>query len=304
MLADNYLNLPMSHIDRPVYRIISVKRLLELFQRRQNVLVKPKLWDDPFENFILNSYMLLQGKKSTLLSRDYVYGQCWTRHAESDAMWRIYSPEKDGVRVRSTPRRLAEGLAASSCGRADMEAFIGAVRYLSQNALYDFARTLSIRDSWEAESLLAKRLAFAHEREVRLIYVAQPDMSSNLHPYQVDPHAMIDQIMIDPRQSAEDAERTGTRIREETLFRGDIVRSSLYAPPRRLMLVFNLSASPRRRREKHIPEHDETPLLDFGELTAMVPVGRKSKGKALPLPFTPLTLALRRKAKKTRARNT
>jgi hypothetical protein len=116
MRADNYLNLPMSHIDRPVYRIISVKRVIELFQRRQNVLVKPSLWDDPFENFILNSHILIEGRKLTLRSRNYVYGQCWTRHAASDAMWRIYSPEKNGVRIRSTPRRLAEGLAASSQG--------------------------------------------------------------------------------------------------------------------------------------------------------------------------------------------
>jgi hypothetical protein len=73
----------------------------------------------------------------------------------------------------------------------------------------------------------------------RLLYVArtETDVSSNLHPYSIDPHAMIDQIMIDPRQSAADAERTRTEIKEETLFRGEIVRSLLYAPPPRLRLV-------------------------------------------------------------------
>jgi hypothetical protein len=91
------------------------------------------------------------------------------------------------------------------------------------------------------------------------LYVASEDtdVSSNLHPYQVDPPAMIDQIMTDPRQSAADAERTRSEIREETLYRGDIVRSLLYAPPPRLSLTIKLPTSlRRRRREKNIPEYD------------------------------------------------
>lgn len=45
--------------------------------------------------------------------RSDFYGQCWTLKSTSDAMWRIYSPKKDAVRVRTTIRKLAESL---SCG--------------------------------------------------------------------------------------------------------------------------------------------------------------------------------------------
>ena len=76
-----------------------MKRLLELFQTRHNVLVAPEKWDDPFENFIL---------KSDRVSRRGWYGQCWTWQRASDAMWRIYSGDKNGVRMRSTPAKLLE----------------------------------------------------------------------------------------------------------------------------------------------------------------------------------------------------
>jgi hypothetical protein len=34
------------------------------------------------------------------------YGQCWSLTRESDAMWRIYSPNEDGVKVKTTIRKL------------------------------------------------------------------------------------------------------------------------------------------------------------------------------------------------------
>ena len=47
-----------------IYRTISLERLFELFATKQNVVVRPKLWDDPFENFALQSPMMIDGKRS------------------------------------------------------------------------------------------------------------------------------------------------------------------------------------------------------------------------------------------------
>jgi hypothetical protein len=47
-----YLNIPRSERKWPLYRIISLGRLYELFEKRVNTLVKPVAWDDPFENFV------------------------------------------------------------------------------------------------------------------------------------------------------------------------------------------------------------------------------------------------------------
>lgn len=46
MDSDNYIDLASAHRSKFVYRIISVKRLFELFEKKQNVLVKPKKWED------------------------------------------------------------------------------------------------------------------------------------------------------------------------------------------------------------------------------------------------------------------
>ena len=98
MEVRNLINLSLDDLDRYVYRIISLKRLKELLLNEENVLVKPALWDDPFENFILNSKVRLKsGELATFGFRDDFFGQCWTLNKASDAMWRIYSPDSAGV---------------------------------------------------------------------------------------------------------------------------------------------------------------------------------------------------------------
>jgi hypothetical protein len=98
MNSDNYLNLSAHMRDKFVYRIISIERLFELFASRQNVLVKPKKWEDPFENFILRCRIQLpDGRYATFGFQDKFYAQCWTFQSASDAMWRIYSRTSDAV---------------------------------------------------------------------------------------------------------------------------------------------------------------------------------------------------------------
>jgi len=236
----NYLYLSKSVWDTFVYRIIPINRLFELFATRQNVLVKPEKWEDPFENFILHARVQLpDGASATIGFRDHFYGQCWTLQSASDAMWRIYSPKSEAVRIRSTVRKLAESL-WRCCGEwASHEAFIGKVQYLPTKQLEKFAKgflrseggLLSMR--LFATSLLVKRPAFRHEREVRLIFTPhkKDKLSSDRFSYPVDPNELIDQIMIDPRKTIQDANALKREIKSKTGFDGTIKRSLLYAPP-------------------------------------------------------------------------
>src|SRR5947209_3360061 len=106
----NYINMTERDLDRPIYRIMSVERCLECLRDKKLTLVRPKLWDDPFENLLLRAKVKLPtGELGDMRSiSNCVYGLCWTTHRETDAMWRIYSPAKakDGVRVRTTPGKL------------------------------------------------------------------------------------------------------------------------------------------------------------------------------------------------------
>ena len=87
-------------------------------------------------------------------------------------------------------------------------------------------------------SLLVKRSAFIHEREVRALYYELDDnlFSNDLYRYEIDPHHLVDQIMIDPRKSYEEFIGIKKIIEETTGFRGKINRSLLYALPRDITL--------------------------------------------------------------------
>jgi len=221
-----FIDIPVAVRQTPVYRIVSIERLYELFENRENVLVSPSRWEDPFENFIL---------KGQRVSRRGWFGQCWTRQRASDAMWRIYSSDSRGIRLRSTPERLLTSLGHSiTRGRA----FIGTVQYLAKRPLMRFAQKAvtsgTLGDAAEAaRTLLVKRPAFRHESEVRFLY--RGNITDELFKYPIDPHALIDQLMIDPRMSPAEYEATKAEIRRRAGYAGFIKRSLLYAPPPSLL---------------------------------------------------------------------
>jgi len=206
MNKSNYIDLDLEIKDQYIYRIISLDRLYELFSIKQNVLVSPKKWEDPFENFIMNSKARLpDGEIVSLGFRNNFYGQCWTRHKASDAMWRIYSPESNGVRIRTTVPKLAASLATTLGEWKNVQCFIGKVKYLNNSKLMAFANNVFKRHINPpahilAKTLLVKRPAFRHENEVRLLYFEKENGKTGvIYKYDIDPLSLIDQIMIDPR---------------------------------------------------------------------------------------------------------
>jgi hypothetical protein len=233
----NYLNMEPAEPDKPVYRIMPVHRLLECFQKKKLVLVKPKKWDDPFENMLLNAKVVLPSGESGDMRpiRDNVYGQCWTLHRETDAMWRIYSAAKDGAKVRSTPRRLLEALKASDSRFAVLHCFIGRVEYKNQAELVatlEGLNPLTGDGSGIAQSLLYKRREFSHEREVRLIYTKQ---SAEVHAFAVDPNFLFDEVVFDPRMDSELYEAYKAAVRSKG-FSNRVDQSVLYRPPQTLSI--------------------------------------------------------------------
>jgi hypothetical protein len=240
MENDNFLFLPSGARDTFIYRIISIERLIEMFAACNNTLVKPKLWDDPFENFILRCRVQLpDGAFASFGFQDQFFGQCWTLQSASDAMWRIYSPKSSAVRIRTTIGKLAESLSACRGDWAHDEVFIGRVQYLSQKKLEDFATGILrsggglLSTMLFAKTLLAKRPAFRHEKEVRLVFRPHDEVETktDLFHYPTDPNELIDQIMLDPRMDEKATNNAKVQIRSRTGFSGEMKRSLLYGPP-------------------------------------------------------------------------
>lgn len=233
----NFLNLTDKQKDQPIFRVISTTRLFELFNNRQNVLVKPKLWEDPFENFMMNSTgELRDGRMFSIDFREHFFGQCWTRTRESDAMWRIYSPDVTGVRIATTPRKLLTALYNSEGRFRDISCFIGKVKYYTTERLKTLLQSHAsdwITDSsgaGQAQTLLFKRTPFKHENEVRIIYNSQGKVSADIFPFPIDPLTLIDDIVFDPRMDYKTFSKDKMQLKAMG-FKKRIVKSNLYKAP-------------------------------------------------------------------------
>ncbi len=212
-----------------------IHRVLQILENKQLVLVKPKKWDDPFENALLASaFETADGERGSFLAKESVYGQCWTLHRETDAMWRIYSANKDGVRVSSTPRKLLDALKKSEKNYPELRCFLGQVTYLPKIRLLKKLSGINLLKSdgsGIAESLLYKRTEFSHEKEVRLIYSgADGECPSDIYPFSIDPNIAFDRFTFDPRMNSE--LRAAYRLAFASKgYQGRVTVSILYKPP-------------------------------------------------------------------------
>jgi hypothetical protein len=166
--------------DTPLWRVTKFDYVLDMLNTRTNVLVKPFLWEDPFENFLGNSVGRLPDGTLLALRGIYgaFYGQCWTSaSSETDATSRIYAPDKNrGVRIRVSAGKLFDTIFDKSDRTAGVRAFLAPVRYLTEaNLVKEFTAngtslTLDPSGLGQARALSLKREAFTHEHEVRLLY--------------------------------------------------------------------------------------------------------------------------------------
>src|ERR1700730_8691021 len=73
---------------RYLYRIIPFTYAVEMFERRELSMACPSSWEDPYEALSEFSDPLA------------FFAQCWCKDSVSDAMWRIYSPDRQSVRIK------------------------------------------------------------------------------------------------------------------------------------------------------------------------------------------------------------
>ena len=241
MRQRNFINFSEKEIHSPLYRIFSLQRFLESLERKALTLVNPSLWEDPFENFIHQYFKKVYSDPSRVM-RWYggnLVGQCWTLHRETDAMWRIYSPDKNGVKVRVNSNALLEGLwsshgnlSASTC------CYLGKVSYQTKKELSKIINNPNLEHNLMQDDtaykralfLLQKRNEFSHEKEARLIYEFTSNQQLRDNQYydvSIDPNALYEQIVLDPRMSDTEFKMYKSGIKALG-YKGRITQSSLY----------------------------------------------------------------------------
>jgi hypothetical protein len=239
--------IDIGDIDAPVCRVFSNSRIKQTLSNRLLSLVSPAKWDDPFENFLAKTLAHLTRSGHTIslggVFRN-IFGQCWTTlPTESDAMWRIYSHDKEGVRVKSSPRKLLSAIYDTTHPFREMSFFIGKVQYASeaeikawfQDAAFSASIVLDQSGRNQAQALLLKRLEFQHEQEVRLLYKFcadgySGDLPTDAFHFPIDPNAVFDEMLFDPRMDADVFRRNAEEVRHLG-YRGPVDRSRLYQLP-------------------------------------------------------------------------
>lgn len=143
---------------------------------------------------------LPQHIETNKLSLTCCYVNCWALcDSESEALWRLYTENNEGVAIQSTYSKLINLI------RSDDELFIGCVNYLN----YDSDRFDN--PWWPAggnlfQPVMHKRLPFAHEHEVRLVkylhnhWMPEVKRPKGLH-IPINFTELIDGIFINPYAS-------------------------------------------------------------------------------------------------------
>lgn len=216
-----------------LYRILDFSRAVQIFESESLYFAHPSAWADPYETRVTH-----QGSHA-------LFAQCWGQLGVSDAMWRIYSPTHMGVRLSTSTKKLSQAVRAASKANG-YHCTTGKVEYLSQHDL-----NLKIREiasalenefdlSTAAKILYYKREAFTHESEWRATIYC-PEVERLQVPkgiaVPVNPHKLIDNILLDPRAPKELIDAFTYYFKEKLKFKGRVGRSVLYKSPAKIELV-------------------------------------------------------------------
>jgi hypothetical protein len=235
----DYLNINAVNLDlsENVYRIFNWDYFIDDLKNKKLTLVRPNSWQDPFENFLLNSTGQLEDGRLVGLEniRDSFYSLCWSLKADCDGIWRNYKGNsKCAIKAKTTTGKLFDSIYDINNTFHYISYFIGKVDYVSDDIIADFFKDkLDFRNYQGgiefALTLLLKRLAYAYEEEVRII-VYNKDNVNSLLQIDIDPNLLYDELILDPWIKPIEFEQKKTELINAG-FTGKITRSSLYDKP-------------------------------------------------------------------------
>ena len=119
--------------DKYIYRIMTLDRFID-FKNGKFVFISPTKWSDPYEKAFLKVNYHYNGKiythplKPSKEKGTILYAQCWTGNKQTEAMWRGFAPNEDGVMIKIEGNRILNILEEIS-GRGSFDFYIGKVRY-------------------------------------------------------------------------------------------------------------------------------------------------------------------------------
>ncbi len=178
-------------------RYFSFESFVNLVETKMLTFTKVSNWEDPWENELSRYKLRNNGELETpeYSADQHFFGQCWTEKIESDAMWRIYSINKSGVKIKT---KIGNIEAISNIRMIGIEkvVYFSSWKQLPEMTKEDHSRYQTVK---------YKRSAFSHEEEVRIII--HPFDTTDGKDYHDAKHInlpvkiniFIEEIEIDPR---------------------------------------------------------------------------------------------------------
>ena len=134
-----------------IFRFLPFHHAVQFLKTGELSFSRPSSWDDPYEK-----------DYDTMGDRD-VYAQCWTSAFNSEAMWRIYSPNRLGVRIRTTHIKMDE----------ELKYFIDYYKIHAAAKFVEYCKHNEFREKQNntrvTQKVFIKRNAFDHEKEFRIV---------------------------------------------------------------------------------------------------------------------------------------
>jgi hypothetical protein len=216
-----------------LYHMLPWPYALAIFEDRRLRLSPVGDWDDPYER----SWCDLLFGRAGPLSGQRAYGLCWTTGIYDEPRWRMAAFRKTHpiVRIRCQVGPLLVACRSTLASRAGAF-FLGTVRYAPESSLLAEARSVAAGARKEvtrsaATMLVRKRIAFAFEHEVRLLWLERATPVDAFY-VDIDPTALIDQVMISPYADAEASTiRAAFRPHRVSVKQSGIMRAPLWASP-------------------------------------------------------------------------
>lgn len=184
-----------------IYRFITFLQLVDMVERNALCFVRPNMWQDPHESYLLDclntekgNAILQQFIQSKNIPFDqqtfknhakHLYAQSWTKLEESDALWRIYSGDCQGLRIELETEDLQSLI-------DEKKLFIQDVCYQKEFNLVDILDQCFDEENKTLHTtgpIFYKKKEFEHERELRLLCYQSNSLRSptDIHYFKVTP---------------------------------------------------------------------------------------------------------------------
>lgn len=221
--------------DCEIYRIFELRYLLNDIRDSKFSLVSPLLYKDRYENPLYNRVFISRdtGEGVTLNGIvENLYVSPWTIDPEEKPLYYpLYAEENLGMRVKSTVGKVMDAMMNLDNPGHMLQFHSGAVDYYEKVeidkwiAMSDLNEFLDSLGHLSVQSLMALRNKFSAEKEVRFVFTHFPHDQDNEfisehvsikkgicnHP--IDWLSVIDEVVLDPRISADEFETAEQRLR-------------------------------------------------------------------------------------------